>query len=184
MRAFVALEISEPEVLDALVVFQQELSWTGTDLKLVERENLHFTVKFLGEISESQAKDADARLRGLRLSSAQVDVRGVGAFPSIGRPNVVWVGVPESQEGQVVQIAQSAIGALEGIGKTDRRPFRAHATLARIRSRRESKELTSLLNASSDRAFGSITLRQLKLKSSVLSSSGPAYSDVGVYKLD
>ncbi len=183
MRAFVALEISEPNVLDALVAFQQELSRTGSDLKLVERENLHFTVKFLGEISKSQAKEADAKLKGLRLSSAQVEVRGVGAFPSIGRPNVVWVGVPESQEGLVAQVAQSAIGALEGIGETDRRPFRAHATLARLRSRTESKELTTLLTANSDRTFGSLTLRQLKLKSSVLSPSGPTYSDVGVYQL-
>ncbi|MDA4125287.1 MAG: RNA 2',3'-cyclic phosphodiesterase [Thaumarchaeota archaeon] len=183
MRAFVALEIEEPRVLDALVAFQAELSRAGADLKLVERENLHFTVKFLGEISESQAREADARLKGLRLSSARVEVRGVGAFPSIERPNVVWVGVLGSQEGLVVQIAQSAIAALEAIGETDGRPFRAHATLARLRSRNESKELSALLSANSDRSFGSLALKQLKLKSSVLSSQGPTYSDVGVYPL-
>jgi 2'-5' RNA ligase len=184
LRAFVALEISEPKVLDALVAFQQELSRTRADLKLVERENLHFTVKFLGEISESQTKEADARLKGLHLSSAQVEVRGVGAFPSVGRPNVIWVGVPESQEVSVLRIAQSAIGALEGIGETDRRPFRAHVTLARLRSGRQSKELASLLNANSNRTFGPLALKQLKLKSSVLSPTGPTYSDVGVYSLD
>jgi 2'-5' RNA ligase len=183
LRAFVALEISEPKVLDALVAFQLEMSRTGSDLKLVERENLHFTVKFLGEITETQAKDADSRLKRLHLSPAQVEVRGVGAFPNIGSPNVVWVGVPEAQEGLVVQIAKPAIEALEGIGESEHRPFRAHATLARLRSRREPRELASLLSANSDRDFGPLALKDLKLKSSVLSPSGPTYSDVGVYPL-
>ncbi len=183
MRAFVALEISNPSVLDALVVFQQELSGKGADMKLVERENIHFTVKFLGEISEVQAKEADSRLRSLSLKGAKVEVRGVGAFPNVGRPNVVWVGVPSDQEVRVSAIARAAIEVLDEVGESDTRPFRAHATLARVRSQRGSSELSSLLRASSDRPFGPIALTQLKLKSSVLTPQGPRYSDVGVYAL-
>lgn len=183
MRGFVALEIPDASVLDALVAFQQELAKTGSDLKVVERENLHFTVKFLGEISDSQAKEADARLKALSLSAADVEISGVGAFPSIGRPNVIWVGVPPAQEERVGQITGPVIRSLEGIGETDTRPFRAHATLARVKSGRNAVELTGLLKRSSDRSFGSVSLNQLKLKSSVLSSKGPTYSDIGVYSL-
>lgn len=183
MRAFVALEISQAEVLGSLVAFQRELTATGADLKTVERENIHFTVKFLGEITQNQACEVDKRLKKLRLSRAEVEVKGVGAFPNARRPSVVWAGVPPEHEGKVRPIAQAAISALEGIGEQDRRPFTPHLTLARVRSVRGTGELASLLQHNSDRLFGEVGLAELKLKSSVLGSRGPTYTDIGVYPL-
>jgi len=183
MRAFVALEILDPEVLDSVVSFQQELSATGADLKTVERENLHFTVKFLGEITQGQAQEADERLKRLRLGRADVELRGVGAFPNVSRPNVIWVGVPPAHEERVGPIAQGTIAALEGIGESDKRPFTAHVTLARVRSTRRISELTLVLRSNTDRSFGEIRLAELKLKSSVLGPRGPAYTDMGRYLL-
>jgi len=112
-----------------------------------------------------------------------VEVRGVGAFPSIGRPNVIWAGVPPAHEELVRHIAQGAITALEGIGERDKRPFTAHATLARVRSARGISELTSVLRSNTDRSFGEVRLVELKLKTSVLGPRGPTYTDVGAYPL-
>lgn len=183
MRAFVALEISDPKVLDSIVAFQRELSATGADLKTVERENLHFTVKFLGEITQGQAQEADERLKRLRLGRADVELRGVGAFPNVSRPNVIWAGVSPAHEERVKSIAQGAIAVLEGIGESDKRPFTAHATLARVRSMRRIGGLTSVLCSNSDRSFGEINIVELKLKSSVLGARGPTYADIGRYPL-
>jgi 2'-5' RNA ligase len=183
VRAFVALEISDPRVLESIVAFQQELSATGADLKTVERQNIHFTVKFLGEITPSQVREVDGRLKRLHLSSADVEVRGVGAFPSIDRPNVIWAGVLPTHEERVRPIAQEAITALEGIGERDKRPFTTHATLARVKSARGVSELTTILRSNSDRSFGEVRLAELKLKSSVLGPRGPTYADMGVYPL-
>jgi 2'-5' RNA ligase len=183
MRAFVALEISDRKALDSLVAFQRELSATGTDLKTVERENLHFTVKFLGEITKGQAREVDERLKRLHPGRADVELRGVGAFPNVSRPNVIWAGVHQAYEEQVRTIAQGAIDALEGIGESDRRPFTAHVTLGRVRSQRGIGELASVLRSNSDRSFGEIRLVELKLKSSVLGARGPTYADVGRYPL-
>jgi 2'-5' RNA ligase len=183
MRAFIALEISDSKVLDSIVAFQRELSATGADLKTVERENLHFTVKFLGEITLGQAREVDERLKRLRLGRADVEVRGVGAFPNISRPSVIWAGVPPAHEERVRPIAQGTIAALEGIGESDKRPFAAHVTMARVRSVGRIGELTSVLRSNSDRSFGEIRLAELKLKSSVLGPRGPTYSDIGAYLL-
>jgi 2'-5' RNA ligase len=183
MRAFVALEISDPKVLESMVAFQRELSATGVYLKIVERENLHFTVKFLGEITPDQAQTVDARLKRLRLGRVDVEVRGVGAFPNISRPNVIWAGVPPEHEERVSPIAQGAIAALEGIGERDERPFTAHVTLARVRFARRVNGLTSVLRSNIDRSFGEVRLVELKLKSSVLGPRGPTYTDIGVYPL-
>ncbi len=183
MRAFVALEVPEREVIDSIVAFQGELAATGADLKLVERENLHFTVKFLGEITEDQARRADGLLKGVSSPAAEVEVKGAGAFPSARRPSVVWVGVGREDEAKVSKIAGEVISRLAGIGEADDRPFRAHLTVGRVRGPRNAGPMISMIERDAGRPFGRAKLTTLRLKSSVLSSSGPTYSDLGVYAL-
>ena len=182
MRAFVALELPGP-VVDSLMAFERELEATGADLKLVEAENIHLNLKFLGEITEAQASEARSRLGGLSLRGAEVAVRGAGAFPSPSRPRVVWAGVAHEHEGLVAPMAERVTGVLEGIGERDDRPFRAHVTLGRVRTGRNLRELGELLRRSSEREFGVARLTEMKLKSSVLTRSGPVYRDLGAYPL-
>ena len=183
MRAFVALEIVDRGVLDSLVAVQEQLVATGADLKPVERQNIHFTVKFLGEISQSEALQVDASLKALKLKGGAVEVRGVGAFPNSRRPSVIWAAVAPEHEAIVMPIAQSVLSALRNYGEEDRRPFRPHATIARVRSPREGGALSECLKNNSEVSFGTTHLRTLKLKSSLLTPRGPVYSDVGEYIL-
>jgi RNA 2',3'-cyclic 3'-phosphodiesterase len=182
LRAFVALEVPG-QVLDALVDFQRSLSNTGADLKLVERENLHFTIKFLGYITDTQIEEAKSRLGKISIPGAEIEVRGTGAFPKAANPRVVWAGAAPKDEDTVSSIAREVARSLEGIGERDDRPFRAHITLARVRSPKNSRLLEELILNEADRPFGVAKLADLKLKSSVLTSSGPIYEDIGVYPL-
>jgi len=183
LRAFVALEVPRESVITAMVSVQEELRKTQADLKIVSRENLHFTVKFLGEISEWQAKEADKRLKSLELGRAAVALEGVGAFPSIGHPNVIWAGVAQVDWGKIVPMAERVIAELRGIGEEDNRLFQPHITLARVRSAAKRETLVSFLQLNTSRKFGSAELTHLKLKSSELTPRGPVYADVGVYPL-
>lgn len=183
MRAFVAIDVPS-RVLDALVEFQEELSATGGDFKLVERENLHFTVKFLGEIGEAQVPEVLSRLGELKLPKGVVDVRGAGAFPNPRSPRVIWAGVAPESEEVIGPIAREVIGTLEGIGERDDRPFQAHITLGRVRTPRNSREIGEFIEKHSGRSFGAAELSELKLKSSRLTPSGPVYNDVGVFRLE
>jgi RNA 2',3'-cyclic 3'-phosphodiesterase len=184
LRCFVSLEISDEKILDSLVSFQRELVGTGADLKLVERENIHFTLKFLGEISEGMKDDAHERLLKLRIPSVTVSVQGIGAFPNVFRPNIVWVGVSPADSSKVVSIAKEVIDSLSGIGESDERGFQPHTTLARVKSGRNRESLSSLLKSSSARQFGPIQLMSVRLKSSQLTPNGPIYRDLGVYALN
>ena len=182
MRAFVALEISE-RVADSLVQAQKELDATGADIKMVERENLHLNQKFLGELGEAEASEVNSRLAGLSLESADVNVSGVGAFPSPSRPRVIWAGIAPEDERLVAPIAEGVIAALEGIGERDDRLFRPHITLGRVRTGRHLRELVEVLRLNSGRDFGATGLREIRLKSSTLTPGGPVYRDEGVYPL-
>jgi 2'-5' RNA ligase len=156
---------------------------TRADQKVVARDNLHFTVKFLGEVSEDTVKEVDRRLRGLTLSSFDVQVRGVGAFPDQRRPRVVWAGVARESEQAIDGAASAVIGALAGVGKPDDHEFHAHITLSRVRSPLNGGALISFLQQNAGRDFGATRVTSLRLKSSVLSPGGPTYVDVKEYVL-
>ena len=183
MRAFVAIEVPRESVIREMVSVQEELKKTQADLKIVSRENLHFTVKFLGEISEWQAREADKRLKSLELNRAAVTLEGVGAFPSLGHPNIIWAGVAQGDRGKIVPIAERVIAELRGIGEEDSRPYQPHITLARVGSTAKREALVSFLQINATRKLGDAELTHLKLKSSELTPRGPVYSDVGVYPL-
>jgi RNA 2',3'-cyclic 3'-phosphodiesterase len=172
-----------PEVKENLMKVEEELKQTRADIKLVERENLHFTVKFLGEIPEGMVEEADKRIRTLALQRMEVRVRGLGAFPDTGRPRVVWAGVSPQDLASISGSGQRVIDALEGIGESDERGFHPHITVARVRSPRNLEALTSVIRERSAKEFGSSTITALKLKSSSLTPNGPTYRDIEEYDL-
>jgi 2'-5' RNA ligase len=182
LRAFLAFEVS-PEVRGNLMKVEEELRQTRADIKLVERENLHFTVKFLGEIPESLVVELDRRIVTLALRRMEVGVRGLGAFPDARRPRVVWAGVAPQDLAALTSQGQQVIDALDGIGESDDRGFHPHITLARVRSPRNPDALAAVLRDSAAREFGRTTITALKLKSSSLTPNGPTYRDVREYPL-
>lgn len=182
LRAFLAFEVS-PEVRANLMRAEDELKETRADLKLVEKENLHFTVKFLGEIPNAAVEEVDRKVRALPLRRMDVGVRGLGAFPDERRPRVLWGGVAPHDLPTITTAGQQVVDALEGIGESDERGFHPHITVARVRSPRNVEALTAFLRENSSREFGRTPITKLKLKSSALSPSGPTYTDVKEYVL-
>jgi len=162
---------------------EEDLRQTRADVRLVEKENLHFTVKFIGEIPEDMIDDIDSRLGSLPLRRMEVGVRGLGAFPDARRPRVVWAGVAPRDLAEFTERGQRVIDALEGVGESDDRGYHPHTTLARVRSPRNAEALTALLREGAAREFGRTPITTLKLKSSVLGPTGPTYRDVRVYEL-
>ena len=183
MRAFLALELEEEKVIQNLMNAQEELRRTQSDLTIVGKENLHFTVKFLGEIPEDQIWEIDARLQRLALRSADASLVGIGAFPDLRRPRVIWVGILREQYVSVVPLAEAVIGALEGIGEREERQYHPHITLARVKSGLNKERLSAFLAANATREFGNVRLGTLKLKSSILTPGGPIYNDIKEYTL-
>lgn len=182
MRAFLAFDIS-PEVTERLLKVEEDLRQTRADVGLVGREKLHFTVNFLGDVPDEIASQVDGRLTGLALTSFEVEMRGVGVFPDMRRPRIVWTGVAERDEAAITERAEAVIEALDGIGKPEERDFKAHVTIGRVRSSRNIAALESFVRDNKSRDFGRMKISSLKLKSSLLTPKGPIYTDVREYAL-
>ncbi|MDG7006124.1 MAG: RNA 2',3'-cyclic phosphodiesterase [Nitrososphaerota archaeon] len=168
---------------DNLVKVEEDLERTRADLKLVERENLHFTVKFLGEVPASAAEEVDRRVKPLPLRRMEVGVRGLGSFPDERRPRVVWGGVAPDDAAAITATGRQVTEALEGIGESDDRGFHPHITVARVRSPRNLEALAAFILENASRDFGRTVISSLKLKSSALTPAGPVYTDLREYVL-
>lgn len=176
MRCFVAVDIDNG-LKDRIIAFQKSLP--EIDAKIVEKENLHFTLKFLGEINEKtleQAKKILSRVAS-QFAPFSASVRGMGTFPNISYIRVVWLGCPE-----LYNLQKAVDEALSPLFKKER-GVNPHLTLARVRSQKNEHLLAEFINKNKDIEIGYFMVKEIKLKKSTLTAKGPIYEDVGGFDL-
>jgi 2'-5' RNA ligase len=176
VRSFISIDLEDQQILSRIASILSSLQSLGGDLKPVERENIHLTLKFLGNVSASRLGEVKSSLQQVIFSAFTAEIKGAGAFPNLNHMNVVWVGVNEGWS-QVEQIYEQVEKLLSGLGfRREHRPFSPHITIARVRSGRKRDEVASFLQRLTEESFGTITVDKIRLKQSILSSSGPKYS--------
>ena len=179
VRLFVAVDLSS-EVRGKVIAFRDAVSNSGADVKPVEDENLHITLRFLGEVNDGLLPEIKHNLSSLSFSSFRIHVKGAGAFPSISSPRVIWVGVEEGSD--QLKSLHDAVEELVGkYGVSDEREFTPHITVARVRGR--ASVLSKLINQWREFDFGWQTVDSVILKKSTLTPRGPIYEDLLALKL-
>jgi len=173
MRAFVAIEIYSNEIINLISKFQSEIN---INAKPVEPHNLHFTLQFLGDISQDIVEKVMISLNSIKFSSFMVNFKGIGVFPKLKFPRVVWIGTDENGGKSLVELSKKVENALTPLGFSVDKPFKPHITVFRIKNKIGdiSKELDKFKSID----FGIQEITGFKLKQSVLSSKGPVYSDL------
>ena len=178
MRTFVAIEISNNEVLDSIKKIQNEID---IEAKPISLENLHFTLQFLGEITDEISKKVIDALNTIEFSSFKINLKGVGAFPKPKFPRVIWIGIDENGANMLIQLAKKIEKVLEPLGFSPDKPFKPHITIFRIK--KKVGDITKELNDQKMVDFGIQEITSFKLKKSELTSTGPIYSDLEEIKL-
>ncbi len=176
VRSFISIDLEDQQILSRIASILSSLQSLGGDLKPVERENIHLTLKFLGNVPATRLDEVKSSLQQLIFSAFTAEIKGAGAFPNLTHMNVIWVGVNEGWS-QVEQIYEQVEKLLSSLGfRRENRPFSPHITIARVRSGRNRDEIASFLRRLSDESFGTFSVDGIRLKQSILSSSGPKYS--------
>ena len=176
MRTFVAIEVNNNNVLNSIQQIQSKLNIKA---KPVELHNMHFTVQFLGEVSDEMIRKISDALSSIEFSPFSITFANIGAFPKPNSPRVIWVGVNDGIN-KLEKLAETIRSKLSHVGFSPDKKFKPHVTIFRVKNRVE--DLPSKLEKFSSYSFGKQEILEIKLKKSELTPNGPIYTDLLVVK--
>jgi len=134
IRSFISIEVPQP-IREQMVLVPEPLKSVKGKFSWASTNNLHITLKFLGDCTRGRLEAISRRLAEIAARHAPFDLSfdGVGVFPGHSAPRIVWLGVKNGRE-QLVNLAEDVADSMEQIGfKKESRPFRPHITLARVK---------------------------------------------------
>lgn len=176
VRCFVAIECDVPEVKKGIKQVQEALASTGANIKSVESENIHLTLKFLGEIPQHKVDEVAEIVKEIGFEPFKFKVEEVGVFPNLRRPSTIWAGITEGV-GDITMVFEELDQKLGKLGfERERRKFHPHLTIGRVRSGKNKDQLVEELLRLENQEFGVVDVDRVVLKKSVLTSSGPIYT--------
>ena len=179
MRLFIAIELPQ-EIREELARIQSHLKYSAADVKWVEKENIHLTLKFLGEVQEEKIEKIRSVLDGIAGGARpfKLSLKDIGAFPKIEYPRVIWVGLDKGtaeSEGLAAKLDEE----LSKIGfEKEARPFSVHLTIGRVRSSKNKDALKKTIASYSLQPAPPAPqeVNSIILFKSTLTQKGPIYS--------
>jgi 2'-5' RNA ligase len=177
MRVFVALELPSA-IKEAAAAIQRELMKSEAQVGWVRADGMHLTLKFLGEVSDAQLDGIEEGLASAAAGtgSLKITVRGIGVFPNPKNPRVVWLGI-QPEDDRLSRLQERIDRALTPLGfPPERRDFRPHLTLGRVKSSRGVDDLMKAMAVHHHFLAGDCTLGELHLIQSELRREGAVYT--------
>lgn len=176
VRAFLALDLPD-EVKERIMKVEEDVLKSGADVKLVDYENLHVTLKFLGDVDSAKMEEVNKVMDGIKEKRFQLEAKGTGVFPNSRSVRVLWVGVGKGGE-NVRAIYEKLDEGLANIGFKRELEFTPHITIGRVRSGRNKQLLLEAMERNASKSFGIAKIEKVVLKKSVLMTTGPLYSNL------
>ncbi len=177
IRTFIAIELPG-NIISSIRKVQEGIKSYGFKVRWVRPENIHLTLKFLGNINE-----ADTEKIGRAIFDAvkeyppiSLAAKGIGVFPGVKRPRVIWVGITGQVE-PLIGMQKTLDDKLEAIGfPKENRPFKGHLTLARVKGKIDSKRLSEAMKEFQEFEAEPFTADQIILFKSELKPTGSVYT--------
>jgi 2'-5' RNA ligase len=190
IRAFVAIEL-EDELKEQLAQVQQALKSESSEdiVRWVNRQGMHLTLKFLGNVPSGRLKEiVSAIASGSQgVEPFTIGFRGLGCFPSISRPNVVWVGVRGDTD-TLIGLQSAVEDRLGVLGYApEKRKYTPHLTLGRVARHAgptERRRLGDLIETHAVASLGHMQAREVSLMKSELSPAGARYTCLATVQLE
>ncbi|MBU4055446.1 MAG: RNA 2',3'-cyclic phosphodiesterase [Proteobacteria bacterium] len=181
IRSFIAIELPV-DILQAIRSLQDQLKAEKLNLKWVEPGNIHLTLKFLGDISQEHLSPVS---RAMEKAAEQVQIfelhaKGIGAFPGLNRPRVVWAGIGGETESLgrlagLLDLELMAPGFEKEPIEKETRPFKGHLTFARAKEAVDPVRMTEFAGRFKTFKTPGFSVHEMVLFKSRLKSEGPVY---------
>ncbi|MEM2089212.1 MAG: RNA 2',3'-cyclic phosphodiesterase, partial [Thermoproteota archaeon] len=149
VRLFVSMDVEDENVSRRISEVQRRMLETQADLKPVDTKILHLTLFFIGDVHESMVNEISGSLSAVKGTPVEIELRGLGAFPTVSQPRVVFVKVGRGAM-ELVERARQVSEALSRVGLRVNEEFSPHLTLARVRSRMNIDRLILFIKSNGD----------------------------------
>jgi len=183
MRTFIAVDL-DPELKKALQDVILKLKKTGADVRWVNFQGMHLTLKFLGEVGQDKLAAVESVLRAAAASNSRFPLvlKGTGTFPHGKSPRVIWAGIDEHPALLALQKTLEDELEREGFPREERE-FHPHLTLGRVKGQSGVRDALLELDKYREIPFGEMTARKVTLFESVLKPEGAEYRAVSEFEL-
>jgi len=177
IRAFIAFDLPK-DILESIGDVQEKIKKRGVKLRWVPVQNIHVTMKFIGDIhvdlvdrvSSMMAESAEG------LSVITLYANGIGVFPGLHRPKVLWIGI-DGEIDRLDRLQKTLDKKLSLIGiQAEKRPFQGHLTIGRAKEKLNVERLKESLHAFYDFQTRPFEINEMKLFQSELLPTGAVYS--------
>ncbi len=175
-RGFIAIEIN---ATSSILEFEKEIKKTGADIKLVEPQNIHITLKFLGDVEETLIDEIERIMKNAvkEIKPFTMKLNETGVFPNNNYVRVIWIGIKEAQI--IETIVKTIDEHLSELGfKKENRGFSPHLTIGRVKSAKNKQILLEVIEKYKDVEFSIQEVKSIKLMKSDLTSAGPIYTTI------
>ena len=182
IRCFIALQLP-PALVEHLKRVSAQLQGLDLQGRFVRPESVHLTLKFLGDIEESRVDRFAARIEHCcqQCEAFELEAGGVGVFPNLKRPRVVWVGLRAGRE--LTELHRCLEDSLSQEGfEADQRPFHPHLTLLRLKSQRNAAKLASFIDRAAHQSL-KFPVKEVHLFQSLLRPDGARHLKLATSQL-
>ena len=175
-RGFIAIDI---DAFPILLKYEKDILNSGVNVKVVEPENVHITLKFLGETKlEDVGKIEEIIKKAVEnIEPFKIQLKGTGVFPNENYIKIIWIGI---QNGEKIGIIVNKIdNDLSKLGyKKENRSFSPHLTIGRLKSAKNKNELLKIIENYKNTEFAEVKVDKVKLIKSELTPKGPIYTTI------
>lgn len=176
-RTFLAIKLPE-DIIESIRRIQKKIMANNLNIKFVKPENIHLTLKFLGDTPISDIEEINRSMKNAAsdFSPFLLAAKGIGVFPDLHRPRVIWIGI--SQETDSLVLLQKKLDKeLEKIGfNREKRTFKGHLTIGRIKGKIDKKLFNEILHQYQTFCSKTFSADKIYLFQSLLKPSGPVYA--------
>jgi 2'-5' RNA ligase len=179
MRIFISIEIPE-KIKDTIEKLIEEMKQVVIPIKWIEKKSLHVTLKFLGWIDDKKIEElADVTSKCVKdCGDFELGFAGIGAFPDLKRPRVIWTGISEGKD-RATGLAECLDKKLAKLGyRSEDSDFSPHLTVGRIKDRIDLSALTRFISEKAGLILGSFDVDHISIMKSSLKRSSPVYEEI------
>ncbi|MFQ3675961.1 MAG: RNA 2',3'-cyclic phosphodiesterase [Endomicrobiia bacterium] len=186
MRLFFAVDIKEiiKSKIDEFV-FKNYHLLGNNKLSWVKKDNLHITLKFLGETREELLPEINEIMFACvkKYKKFKIEIKGISAFPKISLIKILWLGI-NNDSGELAGLFSEIEVKISELGfEKEKRPFKPHLTIARVRTINDLDKIKFFIEKFKDINFGMCEIEDVKLYQSILKPEGSEYKVIEKYCL-